>query len=328
LTQDSYLGETGTPPSLHRYLYAYSNPTVYYDPNGHWVVTEKISGTLHGWADSVRKNTYSLNNDADLNSGWIKAGMVALAGAGGIGSNLIDAVGGVTDLVNLSADAHLAITPVIRDTQWGQDARQHMSDISDKTAVVAQGAAAMLKSSAEMWIEDPRGTLDQTRAGLNTLGREAADGLKSYGSRLADGDLNAVASASGIAFDVAAAVATMGGSQAAKAGKLGQAGELAEDFAASAARYGVGVPDAVEGFSSKALKVPKTDTRLGGTSTLGYTTPNGNVFLQPGLSRAEQLSTLRHELLVSRPSRPSQGNFTGSKQFFAASSLHPEFTSR
>ncbi|WP_432822320.1 RHS repeat-associated core domain-containing protein [Trichloromonas sp.] len=31
ISQDSYLGEVGTPPSLHRYLYAYSNPTVWVD---------------------------------------------------------------------------------------------------------------------------------------------------------------------------------------------------------------------------------------------------------------------------------------------------------
>ncbi|MFA6032882.1 MAG: RHS repeat-associated core domain-containing protein, partial [Myxococcota bacterium] len=34
-TQDTYLGEEGTPPSLNRYLYAYSNPTVWVDPTGH-----------------------------------------------------------------------------------------------------------------------------------------------------------------------------------------------------------------------------------------------------------------------------------------------------
>jgi RHS repeat-associated protein len=35
LTQDSYLGEVGVPPSLHRYLYAYSNPTVFVDLMGY-----------------------------------------------------------------------------------------------------------------------------------------------------------------------------------------------------------------------------------------------------------------------------------------------------
>jgi RHS repeat-associated protein len=35
ISQDSYLGEPGTPASLHRYLYAYSNPTVYVDLYGY-----------------------------------------------------------------------------------------------------------------------------------------------------------------------------------------------------------------------------------------------------------------------------------------------------
>jgi len=35
ITEDSYLGKTDTPPSLHRYLYAYSNPLAYIDPDGH-----------------------------------------------------------------------------------------------------------------------------------------------------------------------------------------------------------------------------------------------------------------------------------------------------
>ncbi len=38
LNQDAYLGENGTPPSLHRYLYAYSNPAYYIDPDGHFNV--------------------------------------------------------------------------------------------------------------------------------------------------------------------------------------------------------------------------------------------------------------------------------------------------
>ncbi|WP_086930693.1 RHS repeat-associated core domain-containing protein [Agarilytica rhodophyticola] len=42
ISQDSYLGEPGTPPSLHRYLYAFSNPTMYIDPDGY----ESVSTTL------------------------------------------------------------------------------------------------------------------------------------------------------------------------------------------------------------------------------------------------------------------------------------------
>jgi RHS repeat-associated protein len=35
LNQDAYLGDVNTPPSLHRYLYAYSNPTVWVDLTGY-----------------------------------------------------------------------------------------------------------------------------------------------------------------------------------------------------------------------------------------------------------------------------------------------------
>lgn len=46
-TPDTYLGEQATPPSLHRYLYAYSNPTVFIDLEGYesnremWGLDEK-----------------------------------------------------------------------------------------------------------------------------------------------------------------------------------------------------------------------------------------------------------------------------------------------
>ena len=45
ITQDPYLGESSTPPSLHRYLYAYSNPTVYVDLLGYFV-NEKMAADL------------------------------------------------------------------------------------------------------------------------------------------------------------------------------------------------------------------------------------------------------------------------------------------
>ncbi len=46
---------------------------------------------------------------------------------------------------------------------------------------------------------------------------------------------------------------------------------------------------------TKALRLPATDANLAGTGTRGYTTPDGRVFLRPGMSRAMQVSTLEHE---------------------------------
>lgn len=100
-----------------------------------------------------------------------------------------------------------------------------MSDIRAKAAVLGNGAAAMAKSSAKMWVEDPQGSLEQARVGLGKV----AGGVKNYGSRLSQGDLNAVAGTTGVVFDVAATVATMGGSQVGNAGKMGRVGELMQE---------------------------------------------------------------------------------------------------
>jgi RHS repeat-associated protein len=40
-SQDSYLGTIDEPPSLHRYIYANSNPTRYTDPTGHYIATDE-----------------------------------------------------------------------------------------------------------------------------------------------------------------------------------------------------------------------------------------------------------------------------------------------
>ena len=42
LTQDSFLGKIDSPPSLHRYLYGYANPTRFVDPSGHSPVVGKM----------------------------------------------------------------------------------------------------------------------------------------------------------------------------------------------------------------------------------------------------------------------------------------------
>jgi RHS repeat-associated protein len=41
LSEDPAAGDADNPPSLHRYLYAYANPTVYVDPDGRRAATEE-----------------------------------------------------------------------------------------------------------------------------------------------------------------------------------------------------------------------------------------------------------------------------------------------
>lgn len=86
-------------------------------------------------------------------------------------------------------------------------------------------------------------------------------------------------------------------------GEAGQAGR--------ASKFGL-ASDAAEG--TRALRLPATDASLTGTTTLGYTTPSGDVFLQSGLSRAEQVSTLRHESVHAFLSPSGSGPVTTFRQ--------------
>ena len=60
INQDSYLGEIVTPPSLHRYLYAFGNPTYYIDPDGNepvsiyflWTSANSVVDTGIDWASN------------------------------------------------------------------------------------------------------------------------------------------------------------------------------------------------------------------------------------------------------------------------------------
>ena len=61
ITQDTYLGETGTPPSLHRYLYAYSNPTVYIDLFG-YISNRQIMGVDDDSVDRTLAEDNSLSS--------------------------------------------------------------------------------------------------------------------------------------------------------------------------------------------------------------------------------------------------------------------------
>jgi RHS repeat-associated protein len=62
LSQDPYMGEANTPPSLHRYLYGYANPLRFVDSTGY--ASEDVSGGLttemqfSGQSSSVRRGGY------------------------------------------------------------------------------------------------------------------------------------------------------------------------------------------------------------------------------------------------------------------------------
>ena len=65
LTQDPYLGDVNTPPSLHRYLYAYANPVVYMDLEGYASVcyTDRVGGCDEPMTEEQQKKYEQDRND-------------------------------------------------------------------------------------------------------------------------------------------------------------------------------------------------------------------------------------------------------------------------
>jgi RHS repeat-associated protein len=299
ISQDSYLGEPGTPPSLHRYLYAYSNPLVYVDPSGHNPVTKAVADMLHGMAKGLKEGLDRKNARMEQAGFLEKALLIDDAIKTGVAAHGLDALGGMVDLYDLAVDYTYANDPLMQLTPWGQDARKRMGKIKEKAVVLGRGAVAISESSAKMWIEDPQGTLDQTRAGLDMLRQDVSGSVVAYKDKMAKGDLRTIGATSGVAAEIAVAIATMGESQAAKAGKARQAVEVVEEFAEAAARYGDDTAKAggllaegTLGDASALMRHPFADggTHLTTTESLEYFksigsktygSPNDGLFLAP-----------------------------------------------
>ena len=64
----------------------------------------------------------------------------------------------------------------------------------------------------------------------------------------------------------------------------------------------------------RPMQLPVEDLSLVGTGTLGYTRPDGSIFLQPGLTRADQRHVLRHESVHAFFSPRGSGRLTRFRQ--------------
>ncbi|MDA8099421.1 MAG: hypothetical protein M0042_07340 [Nitrospiraceae bacterium] len=66
LTADTYLGEPGVPPSLHRYLYAYSNPTVYVDLQGYMSLENHRLTSISSLDAAIENGDFEIPQDEAL----------------------------------------------------------------------------------------------------------------------------------------------------------------------------------------------------------------------------------------------------------------------
>jgi RHS repeat-associated protein len=93
LNQDSYLGEANTPPSLHRYLYAYANPLVYIDLYGY--------DNTQAQPDTSTSRRYRRRSSSSTNN-QRRARRVARQAATKVGSRLAPSATGVGVGVTIS----------------------------------------------------------------------------------------------------------------------------------------------------------------------------------------------------------------------------------
>lgn len=87
LNQDPYLGDVNTPPSLHRYLYAYANPLIYTDPDGNIALLNDGADRLGEFREWLKERTAEYDDGvvgvgASIATG-VSRGVVAL-GEGGL----------------------------------------------------------------------------------------------------------------------------------------------------------------------------------------------------------------------------------------------------
>ena len=82
LTQDPYLGDINTPPSLHRYLYAYANPVVWVDLTGY--ISELTAGMAQfdEWNKNVEASLSALPEG-------VSGDVTAVAAGVGMGANRV-----------------------------------------------------------------------------------------------------------------------------------------------------------------------------------------------------------------------------------------------
>ena len=150
LTQDPFEGVLDTPPSLHRYLYAYQNPTVYTDPTGR-VTAIKLAQTLlrvvkerilssTGEGDESQNDQQEQAGDDDVNRNSLLAAGLSLADS-------------ALEVANLAANT-LVLDFAPNDSKIRKEVEAEIDQaIDDVKADVRQTFA----SAKKLIVEDPDG---------------------------------------------------------------------------------------------------------------------------------------------------------------------------
>jgi RHS repeat-associated protein len=161
ITQDSYLGEPGTPPSLHRYLYAYGNPTVYIDLIGYMSLDKHQEVSLNALEQAIKNGDFKMPAKGILDDIKFKANIQ-------IGSMLPDIQ------YDLAADVYYLYS-FKNKLQFVQAISAASEWISEKVADVKNAALKKYAPEVYMTIETERNWWDD-----NSVAESGIEWLAKY----------------------------------------------------------------------------------------------------------------------------------------------------
>jgi RHS repeat-associated protein len=183
LSQDSVLGKPALPPSLHRYLYAYGNPLVFVDPDGHApVIGAWLEETRRQRQIRVRELELLREREGSTTKNILIGSVVGVGNA--LGYGLVE---GLLDTANTQLDTATSLLSFV-------------PGLSDSEVVKNSTAATLERRDAILQTVDKvlgYATQDNLLDAIQEDGQELADYLVEYKDRLIQGDLTAVAGLSG-----------------------------------------------------------------------------------------------------------------------------------
>ena len=201
LNEDPLEGAIDTPPSLHRYLYGYANPTVYFDPSGQvseFVAAEKVleasETVLEVFFEKLADSKFAETAVGRRITQGLGVYLGLSVGASELNREIINTANTAT---NVFLVTEVAVTGERRGDATDEAISELSNQIQDSVATFAR-----LSQLPRQIKEDPVG------AGVKTLVAATTTAAKAYRfmEELADGDPMALFEASKKVPGVAAAV--------------------------------------------------------------------------------------------------------------------------
>ena len=148
LTEDPFAGEVNNPPSLHRYLYAYQNPTVWVDPTGEIAVLQALKDKIAEGKEAILDLADRLDDNRAEQNVLQRQVAEELTEKAGIAAGLAGIAESLVGLANFGVNAAL-VDQSIKGREFGDLSRQAEEEML-ATVAQAEQVIAVVK-------EDPVG---------------------------------------------------------------------------------------------------------------------------------------------------------------------------